>query len=85
MFAPVVTKCPPSPPLHHCPRPHMWRAFVSFKGLEKCSLTFNNVYDICLPSFQEKLKADYLKDVKSTFQRLSDFLGDRKFIAGDKV
>ncbi|KAJ7377624.1 Glutathione S-transferase Mu 3 [Desmophyllum pertusum] len=36
------------------------------------------------PNF-ENLKADYLKSVKSSIQQLSDFLGERKFIAGDKI
>jgi len=36
------------------------------------------------PNF-EKLKADYVKDIKATFQQCSDFLGDKKFIAGDKI
>ena len=31
---------------------------------------------------QDKLKEGY---IKATFQQFSDFLGERKFLAGDKV
>ena len=36
-------------------------------------------------TWQENLKADYIKSVKSSIQQLSDFLGERKFLAGEKV
>jgi len=40
----------------------------------------------CFSSFlQDKLKEGYIKDIKATFQQFSDFLGERKFLAGDKV
>lgn len=36
------------------------------------------------PDF-DKLKEGYIKDIKATFQQFSDFLGERKFLAGDKI
>ncbi|XP_068714908.1 glutathione S-transferase Mu 1-like [Montipora foliosa] len=36
------------------------------------------------PDF-EKLKPEYLKDAKNILQQFSDFLGDKKYVAGDKI
>ena len=34
---------------------------------------------------QDKRKEGYIKDIKATIQQFSDFLGERKFLAGEKV
>ncbi|CAH3192690.1 unnamed protein product [Porites evermanni] len=36
------------------------------------------------PDF-DKLKEGYIKDIKATIQQFSDFLGERKFLAGEKI
>ena len=35
--------------------------------------------------WKENVKPGYLKEAKSILQQFSDFLGDRKYVAGDKV
>lgn len=34
---------------------------------------------------QDEMKPDYLKMLPNTLKQFSDFLGDRKWFAGDKV
>lgn len=34
---------------------------------------------------QDEMKPDYLKTLPNTLKQFSDFLGDRKWFAGDKV
>ncbi|XP_078342174.1 glutathione S-transferase Mu 1-like [Oculina patagonica] len=41
--------------------------------------------DLCYNSNFENLKDDYIKNVKSSLKQLSDFLGERKFLAGEKI
>ena len=36
-------------------------------------------------NWKENVKPGYLKEAKSILQQFSDFLGDRKYVAGDKV
>lgn len=40
---------------------------------------------MCYSSAFENVKPGYLKEAKSILQQFSDFLGDRKYVAGDKI
>lgn len=45
----------------------------------------NKFVGLCYNPDFENLKAGFIKSVKSSIQQLSDFLGERKFLAGDKI
>lgn len=53
--------------------------------IENQSMDFRNGFvRLCYTNFDE-MKPDYLKMLPNTLKQFSDFLGDRKWFAGDKI
>ena len=67
---------------------HRFRRIYGTWSMPKVEKTVKGSIFVAFSFFsfpQDKLKEGYIKDIKATFQQFSDFLGERKFLAGDKV
>ncbi|XP_067025585.1 glutathione S-transferase Mu 3-like [Acropora muricata] len=76
---------------HHIARKHDLYGSTEDEKV-RIDLAVNQIVDwrtkftkMCYSSAFENVKPGYLKEAKSILQQFSDFLGDRKYVAGDKI